>query len=130
LNSGIMVALFAGSCGDLVGAGLSLDLNPFVPHMVNHQSYGTIFQSFPPETVSGRIVALPTPPETCGKWTLNLEVAGLNTAALGLGGSNPFALILTDSDLHGFGCFDINNAIVGNQIVPPARVTRRKVRRQ
>jgi hypothetical protein len=58
----------------------------------------------------------------------DLEVAGLDTAALGLGGSNPFALMLTDSDLHGFGCFTITNAIVGNQIPTPRKV-RRGVRR-
>ncbi len=130
LNSGIMVALYAGSCGGLAGPGLSLNLDPFVVHTVNHQSYGTIFQSFAPETVSARMVALPTPIDTCGKWTLNLEVAGLDTAALGLGGGNPFALVLTDSDLHGYGCFDINNAIVGSQIPTPGHGVRRGVRRQ
>ena len=86
------------------------------------------FRCFPPKTVSGRIVTLPTPPETCGKWTLNLEVAGLATATLGLGGGNPFALLLTDSDHHGFGCFDITDAIVGSQIPTPRKV-RRGVRR-
>lgn len=129
LHSGIMVALFAGTCGDMTGPGLSLDLDPFVVHTVSQQSYGTIFQSFPPETVSGRIVALSTPADTCGEWTLNLEVAGLDNAALGLGGSNPFALILTDSDLHGFGCFTITNAIIGNQIPTPTKKVRRGVRR-
>jgi hypothetical protein len=129
LHNGIMVALFAGTCGDMAGSGLSLDLDPFVVHTIGQQSYGTIFQSFPPETVSGRIVALPTPGDTCGKWTLNLEVAGLDTAALGLGGGNPFALILTDSDLHGFGCFTITNAIVGNQIPKPTHGVRRGTRR-
>ena len=52
----------------------------------------------PPETISARMVALPTPVSACGAWTLNLEVAGLNTnsATVNLGGGNPFALVLTD----------------------------------
>jgi hypothetical protein len=129
LNNGLTVELFAGSCTDLMGTGLSVDLDPFVVHTVNHQSYGTYFLSSPPETVSARMVAAPAPEGTCGKWILNLEVAGLDTPALGLGGTNPFALILESSDLHVFGCFDINNAIVGNQIVAPTKTVRRGVRR-
>jgi hypothetical protein len=66
---------------------------------------------------------------SCGEWTLNLEVAGLNTPALGLGGTNPFALIIDDlSDAT--QCFDVNNAIVGNQIPTPGHSVRRGVRRQ
>jgi hypothetical protein len=135
LHHGISVQLFAGSCSDLMGTGLTLDLSPFVVHMIGGESYGTLFQSEPPllleqpsETVSARIVTLTTPEGTCGKWTLNIEVGGLDTATLGLMG-NPFALELTDSDLRGFGCFDIDNAIVGNQITPPTRAIRRGVRR-
>jgi hypothetical protein len=132
LHAGIMVQLFAGSCDDLMGTGLALNLNPFVVRTVAGKSYGTLFQKSPtvpsPETVSARIVTLATPEDTCGKWTLNVEVAGLNTGALGLGGTNPFALELTDSDLHGFGCFDITDAIVGSQIPTPSKV-RRGVRR-
>ena len=45
------------------------------------------------------MVALPTPTGACGAWTLNLEVAGLDTPAMGLGGTGPFALVVTD--LHG-----------------------------
>jgi hypothetical protein len=93
--------------------------------------------------------ALPTPPGACGAWTLNLEVAGLSTKspALGLGGTGPFALVV--SDLHGdemdvgldlaltlneiegdaTECFDITNAIVGNQIPTPGHGVRRGVRR-
>ena len=116
---------------------------------VNHKQYGTLFQSFGPETVSARMVALPTPAGACGAWTLNLEVDGLNTksAALGLGGTGPFALVV--SDLHGdmidvgtaaaltlneiegdaTECFDITNAVVGNQIPTPGHGVRRGVRR-
>ena len=56
-------------------------------------------------------------------------MAGLDTDSLGLGGTNPFALEMFDSDLHSFGCFDITNAIVGTQIDPPAKTVRRGVRR-
>ena len=129
LDNGLTVVLFAGECGATTGSGLTADLDPFVVHTVNSQKYGSFFQSIPPETVSGRMVAMPTPVATCGEWTLNLEVAGLDTNALGLGGNNPFALELMDSDLHSFGCFNINNAIVGNQIDPPAKTVRRGVRR-
>ena len=68
--------------------------DPFVVHTVNHEQYGTLFESFGSsgETVSARLVALPKPVGLCGQWTLNLEVAGLNTAAIGLGGGDPFAL--------------------------------------
>ncbi|MGH7923869.1 MAG: hypothetical protein ACREQH_04670, partial [Candidatus Binatus sp.] len=65
-----------------------------------------------------------------GQWTLNLEVSGLDTAALGLGGGNPFALVLTDESSVVSGCIDIDNAIVGNQIPTPPRFVRRGVRRQ
>jgi hypothetical protein len=79
------------------------------------------------------LVALPTPASpACGEWTLNLEVTGLDTKsyALDLGGTNPFALVLTTTDGDFGGCFDINNAIVGNQIDPPTRTVRRGVRRR
>ena len=129
LDNGLTVELFAGTCGATTGSGLSTDLDPFVVNHINTQKYGTFFDSIPPETISARMVAMPTPAGTCGEWTLNLEVAGLDTPALGLGGTNPFALELMDSDLHSFGCFNITNAIVGNQIDPPAKTVRRGVRR-
>ena len=130
LNDGFDLSLYEGTCAALPTNGLALTLNPFVVHTVNHQSYGTLFQSFPPETVSARMVALPTPMDACGEWTLNLEVAGLDTPAIGLGGGNPFALVLSDLNLHAWACFDVNNAIVGNQIPTPAHSVRRGVRRE
>jgi len=136
LNDGFRLSVFEGTCAAIPGNGLKLTLIPFVVHTVNKQQYGTIFQGFPSnliqqptETVSARMVALRTPAGTCGSWTLNLEVAGLNTSALGLGGGNPFALVITDSAGDGSACFDINNAIVGNQIPTPAHGVRRGVRR-
>ena len=76
-NFGVGVALIQGTCADLPDSGLFMSLSPFVVHTVNHESYGTLFQTNGSETVSARMVALPTPANTCGAWTLNLEVAGL-----------------------------------------------------
>jgi hypothetical protein len=137
LNSGVGVALFGGTCASLPASGLVLYLDPFVVHTVNHQQYGTLFQNFGAETVSARMVTLPKPSGACGAWMLNLEVAGLNTPATGLGGTGPFALVVTDlhgdrldvgvehaltlADITGDAalCFDVTNAIVGSQTPPP-----------
>jgi hypothetical protein len=150
LNSGIGVALFGGTCAALPTSGLILYLDPFSVHKVNKEQYGTLFQVLGNETVSARMVALPAPTGACGAWTLNLEVAGLDTKspALGLGATGPFALVVTDldgdqlrvgiaaqaltlADILGdaAGCFDITNAVVGNQIPTPGHGVRRGVRR-
>jgi hypothetical protein len=124
--NGFTVLLRSGSCGLLDDGSLELMLEPWVVHTVNHQSYGTLFQSTPPETVSARMVQLPTPASpACGEWTVNIEVAGIDSSDLGNG---PFALILSNPD-GDTDCFDITNAIVGNQIDPPTRTVRRGVRR-
>ena len=125
--NGFTVLLRTGSCGALVDdASLELMLEPWAVHTVNHQSYGTLFQSMPPETVSARMVELPTPAApACGEWTVNIEVTGLDTSSLGNG---PFALILSNPD-GDTGCFDITNAIVGSQIPTPSHSVRRGVRR-
>jgi hypothetical protein len=137
LNSGVGLALFGGTCASLPTNGLILYLDPFQVHTVNHQQYGTLFQAFGTETVSARMVALPKPSGACGAWTLNLEVAGLDTPAMGLGGTGPFALVVTDldgdqtkvgvaqaltlADIIGDAalCFDVTNAVVGSQTPPP-----------
>ena len=125
--NGFTVLLRSGRCLALDDASLELMLEPWVVHTVNHQSYGTIFQSMPPETVSARMVALPTPASpACGEWTVNIEVAGLDSSGLGNG---PFALVLSNPD-GDTGCFDITNAIVGNQIPTPGHGVRRGVRRR
>jgi hypothetical protein len=129
LNDGLVVMLFEGTCTNMTSGPLFLNLNPFVVHTVNHQSYGTLFQSISPETVSARMNALPTPVGTCGEWSLNLELTGLDTTAIGLGDGNPFALVLTDASGIASGCIDITNAIVGSQIPTPTRKVRRGVRR-
>jgi hypothetical protein len=133
--NGVSVDLFEGTCASIPSSGLDLDLTPFVVRKVNGQSYGTLFQmqpnpflQQPMETVSARIVQLGTPEGSCGEWTLNIQVAGLNTSSIGLGGGNPFALVL--DDVHGNeACFDITNAIVGSQIPTSTPKVRRGVRR-
>jgi hypothetical protein len=128
LRFGVGVALVKGTCASLPNSGLFLDLFPFTVHTINGQSYGTFFETNGSETVSARMVTLPTPAGSCGEWTLNLEVAGLNTPALGLGGTNPFALLVSDF-VDAETCFDVNNAIVGNQIPTPHHSVRRGTRR-
>ena len=132
LNDGINVALFQGTCAGLPANGLITNLDTFTVHTVNHQQYGTLFQVSGYETISARMVALPAPVDGCSAYTLNLEVAGLNTnsATVNLPGGNPFALVLTDEEGDGAGCFDVTNAIVGSQIPTPSHSVRRGVRRQ
>jgi hypothetical protein len=145
LNSGFSLSLFEGTCATVPANGLMLSLFPFQVHTVNHQQYGTLFQTSstamlqqPTETVSARLVALPKPNGACGSWTLNLEVAGLNTSdttTVNLPGGNPFALVLRDSPgsptfADAESCFDITDAIVGSQTPPPPHGVRRRVRRR
>jgi hypothetical protein len=137
--NGFDVSVFESTCAALPLNGLMLDLMPFVVHTVNHQSYGTLYQDStnatlqqPNEKVSARLVALHTPPGACGEWTLNLEVSGLNTSdtsTVNLAGGNPFALVVTDFAGDSSVCFDVTNAIVGNQLPSPPHGTR-KIRRQ
>ncbi len=131
LNSGVNIELFQGTCASLPLNGLLVELNPFVVHTVNKEQYGTFYQTYGPVTVSARMVAFPPQMGVCGEWTLNLEVGGLNTKSpnVNLPGTNPFALIIFDSADDGQSCFDINNAIVGNQIPIPGHGVRRGVRR-
>jgi hypothetical protein len=138
LRDGFSLSIFQGTCAALPANGLILSLAPFAVHTVNHESYGTLFQSSglqqPGETVSARLLTLPTPDDACSAFQLNLEVAGLNTGALGLGGGNPFAIVLTDSpagliSADASVCFDVSNAVVGSQPPPPPGGHRRRVRR-
>jgi hypothetical protein len=141
LNAGFYLSLYNSTCAALPANGLMLSLNPFVVHTVNHQQYGTLFQMSPPnmlqqskETVSARMVSLKPLPGACGTWTLNLQVAGLNTldtSTVNLPGTAaaPWALVITDWLKDASVCFDISNAIVGNQIPTPGHGVRRGTRR-
>jgi hypothetical protein len=138
LNFGFSLSIYEGTCAALPANGLMLSLAPFVVHKVNKEQYGTLFQSSglqqTGETVSARMVALPPPSGACSAYALNLEVAGLNTSTLGLSGGNPFAIVLTDSPggqafADASVCFDVTNAVVGNQIPTPGHGVRRVRRR-
>ena len=131
--AGVEVGIFDGTCGTVaLDNGLFVGLQ-FVPHVVNHQTYGTEFFFIPGPLggiVSARIVQLPTPAGACGEWTLNLELSALDLAADGLTNTgSPFALVIVDADGNE-GCFDVNNAIVGTQTPPPPHGVRRRVRRK
>jgi hypothetical protein len=123
--NGFNVYLATGSCASLNFGGPVLFLDGWVVHTVNHQSYGTLFFDGG-GTLSARMVELPTPPApACGEWTVNVEIAGIDSAFLGNG---PFALGLRNPD-GDTGCFEITNAVVGNQIPTPGHGVRRGVRR-
>ena len=124
--NGFFLVLESGTCAVHDHTSLLFFLDSWVVHTVNHQSYGTLFNADPPLTVSARMVELPTPATpACGEWSLNLEIAGIDSTPLGDG---PFSLILgnTDGDTE---CFDITNAIVGSQTPPPPYGVRRRKRR-
>ena len=125
--NGFLVVFESGTCAVHDHASLAFFLHPWIVHTINRESYGTVFSSFPPGSLSARMVELPTPaPPACGEWTLNLEIAGIDSTPLGDG---PFSLILFNGD-GGQQCFDITNAIVGNQIPTPGHGVRRRVRRR
>lgn len=95
-------------------------------HTVNHVSYGTFFGSTSTGTEAARIVQIsPTPAGACGEWSINIEVSGINAP---LFVSNSLGLIIEDLDGNA-ECFDIDNAIIGNQIPTPPKTMRRRVRR-
>jgi hypothetical protein len=122
LHFGVDVELFPGSCANLSTAtGLDIIMSPFAVHTIGSQSYGTYFLSTPPKTVSAKIVTQATPPGACGRWSLNVAVTGINSSNLGNG---PFAMLISDST-DKEGCFDITDALVGNQITKPAHGVRR-----
>jgi hypothetical protein len=128
--NGLVVIISSGTCADLPDSFLFAQMT-FVQHVVNHETYGTDFFTEPgPDgfTLSARMVALPTPAGSCGEFELNLELSGLTLSEFGLSGSNPFSIMLDDGDGNQ-GCFDVDNAIVGDKIDPPARSVRRGVRR-
>ncbi len=123
--NGFNVYLATGSCASLNFGGPVLFLDGWVVHTVNHQSYGTLFLDGG-GTLSARMVELPTPPApACGEWTVNIEIAGIDSAFLGNG---PFALGLRNPD-GDTGCFEITNAVIGNQTPTPVHGVRRRVRR-
>jgi len=92
----------------------------YVEHDIGSLRYGTSFASNASGFVSSKIVALATPANTCGTWSINLQATGQNLS--GIIGPK-VALLLADEDedagpLFGSACFDVN-VNVGNGIVKP-----------
>jgi len=144
IASGIEVALSPYSCpvlcavqgavcevAPVVPFPFDYDIDPFVPHTVNHSTYGTFFGLNPvgigPGTVSARIVLLSKPVYGCGTWNMNVEATGLNLSSIT---SNPMSIWLNDEDDSGPFCFNINDAIIGGPIPKPGPGVRRGVHRR
>lgn len=142
--SGIEVAFSPLSCPSFceigaacVGAPITLlfpfdyVIDPFVPHTVGGQTYGTFFGLNPvgvgPGTVSARIGLLSRAPDTCGSWNLNVEATGLDLSSIT---KNPMSIWLNDEDDSGPFCFDINDAIIGNPIPKTGPKVRRGTHRR
>lgn len=142
IASGITVQLSSLSCAELfcvagpcplaaptVTFPFSYDIFPFISHTVGDVTYGTFFGLNPvdvgPGTVSARIVTTETPTWTCGTWNLNVHATGLDLSSIT---SNPISLTLNDADDSGPFCFDIDDAVIGNNINPHP-TTRRGSRR-
>jgi hypothetical protein len=125
LETGVDVAVSpASSCAEFfyfcIGYGIcfqpfAYSVSPFVEHDIGSASYGTFFGLNGPGTVSSKIVALATPPSTCGTWSINLQATGLDLSSIT---STPITLFLNDSDDSGPFCYDVN-VNIGNGIVKP-----------
>jgi hypothetical protein len=91
----------------------------YVEHDIGSASYGTSFGPNASGNVSSKIVALTTPANTCGTWSINLQATGQNLS--GITGP-PVSLFIDESDASiGDGttnCFTVN-ANVGNGITKP-----------
>ena len=139
LETGVHVSVSRFSCGafsiicGIVGCpafDFDAQVN-YVEHDIGNASYGTSFAPNGPDSgnVSSKIVALATPPNTCGTWSINLQATGQNLS--GITGS-PVSIWLNDSDNDGNGifliggaaCFDVD-AHVGTGITKPAHGVRR-----
>jgi hypothetical protein len=133
LETGIKIGVYQGSCVGFLticatGPPFACPTLPFnyfadgfVEHEIGNTSYGTFFALNPPGTVSSKMVALATPPNTCGRWTINLQATGLDLSSIS---SSPIALFVNESDAgSGIGdaannCFNVD-VRVGTGIVKP-----------
>ncbi len=125
LETGVHVAVSRFSCFGYFIACIGLTGCPvldfdaevdYVEHDIGSTSYGTSFAPNAAGFVASKIVALTTPPLTCGTWSINLQGTGQNLSLI----TGPkVALILADEDDEGplgSACFDVN-VNVGNGIV-------------
>ena len=101
----------------MIGLAFSYTIPEYVAHHIGSATYGTYFALKPPGTVSSKIVAVTTPPNTCGTWNINFQATGQDLEYLN---TNQVALLLNDGDDSGPFCFNVN-AQVGNGITKPNR---------
>jgi len=135
LETGLFVGVSRFSCIAYLSSCFSISGCPildfsaevgYVEHDIGSLSYGTSFAPNAAGFVSSKIVALTTPPNTCGTWSINLQATGQN---LSLITGQPVALFLSDSELDGgnflgAACIDVN-ANIGSGIVKPHHGVRR-----
>jgi len=128
LETGVHVSVSRASCIGYTIACIVIGCPAFdfdaqvnyIEHDIGSSSYGTSFGPNASGNVSSKIVALATPPGTCGTWSINLQATGQNLSGIT---GNSVSLWLNDSDgdadgIGGAQCFDVN-ANVGNGITKP-----------
>ena len=115
IATGFSIVVLKGTCLSQIGEAFSYTIPGYVVHHIGSATYGTYFALKPPGTVSSKIVALTTPPNTCGTWQINFQATGQDLEYLNI---NQVALLLNDSDDSGPFCFDVN-AQIGNGIAKP-----------
>jgi len=115
IATGFSVTLFKGQCSQITGFVFSYTIPGYVAHHIGSATYGTYFALKPPGTVSSKIVAVATPVNTCGTWSINFQATGQDLEYLD---TNQVALVLNDFDDSGPFCFDVT-AQIGNGIVKP-----------
>ena len=120
IATGFTVTLFKGLCNQATGFVFSYTIPAYVAHRIGSQTYGTYFALKPPGTVASKIVAVTTPPNTCGTWQINFQATGQDLEYLD---TNQVALFLNDHDDSGPFCFDVN-AQIGNGITKPSHGVR------
>ena len=128
LESLMIVAVSRFSCATFVGSCIAAACPDFsagliyVEHDIGSASYGTSFRPNAAGFVSSKIVALASPPNTCGTWNVNLQATGQNLSLI----TGPkVSLMIGDADADGgpiesLACFDVNVS-VGNGITKPQR---------
>jgi hypothetical protein len=132
LETGVHISVSRYSCeAYALACALGLGVCPafdfdaqinYVEHDIGSASYGTFFAPKSLGFLSSKIVALATPANTCGTWTINLQATGQDLSLI----TNPqISIWLNDSDndgndviLGGPQCFDVN-AQIGTGIVKP-----------
>ena len=117
IATGFSIIVLKGTCVSQIGLAFSYTIPEYVAHHIGSQTYGTYFALKPPGTVSSKIVALATPPNTCGTWQINFQATGQDLEYLD---TNQVALVLNDSDDSGPFCFNVT-AQIGNGITKPSR---------